>query len=36
MSDKSIATLAAMGTDPGKHFRLIGLNRRSAITLRQK
>jgi hypothetical protein len=36
MPDKSIAPIAAMGIDTGKHsFRVIGLDRRGAITLRQ-
>ena len=36
MSDKSIATIAAMGIDTGKQsFPVVGLDRRGAITLRQ-
>src|SRR5215470_300969 len=37
MSNKSIATIATMGIDIGKHsFHVVGLDRRGAIVLQQK
>src|SRR5262249_13485015 len=37
MSNKSITTIATMGSDTGKHsFHVVGLDRRGAIVLRQK